>query len=275
MARINVEEKWWTDIRRSALIRLLKDEERADGAAIRLWRAGFEYWKNDEASIPLEVFNLLPCAPELLKSGLAKIIPDNDPTDIQRKSNEGPRVYVNGSNEFFRWYKEGLAQRKVAGKSSAKRARDAKGRLLPSTNVQRESNGSPTEVQRKSNAVQPSSSSSSSSSVLREREQKNLSSEEVECIEAWGKTLDRYGIEKDARFDQTNILKLIDKYGLEQTKLALRGAGFEEKSADYDPAKHVSINRLLVNPKVFENFVNLGAQNKAHTREYADAELPC
>jgi len=79
-----------------------------------------------------------------------------------------------------------------------------------------------------------------------------------EAIEEWGKTLTKYGMEKDPRFDEATIASLIQTHGLEKTKLALVGARFESPSKNYNPAAHVSIRRLL-RPDVFDLFVNLGA----------------
>lgn len=94
------------------------------------------------------------------------------------------------------------------------------------------------------------------------------------CIEAWGGTLKRYGIQKDPRFDETQILRLVQRHGVEKARLALLGAGFESKSEQYDPAKHCRITRLD-KPDIFEKLVNLGAQQKSATRETAPVEVPC
>lgn len=159
MARINIDDSWWTDVRRSALIRLLKDEERADGAAVRLWKVGLDQAKKGLQSIPKKVFFLLPCAQELLTCDLAE--------------ERGDEVYVKGSSDHFSWYVDGLEQRKQAGKNSAKRPRDEKGRLLKNTRPS--SNENPTDVQREPNAIQPSVSSSSSDSFSEEKESLSLS----------------------------------------------------------------------------------------------------
>lgn len=107
------------------------------------------------------------------------------------------------------------------------------------------------------------------------REREEVSKIDLDsCIEEWGKTLFYHKIQKDPKFDELNIARLIQSHGVEKTYLALLGARFEEKSQDYDPSKHVNILRLFT-PKVFETFVNLGAQHKPTTREYYEADTTC
>jgi hypothetical protein len=89
------------------------------------------------------------------------------------------------------------------------------------------------------------------------------------CIHEWGKTLEKFKIRKDSKFDEVFIVRLLQTYGLEKTRLALYGAGFEEKSDQYDPSKHVNIYRLG-KPQLFEKFVNLGAQNQTELREFTE-----
>lgn len=80
-----------------------------------------------------------------------------------------------------------------------------------------------------------------------------------ECIQAWGETLQRFGISKDPKFDEAGIARLIQMHGQEKTAMALRGAAKEAKSENFDPSKHVNIRRLL-RTDIFEKFVNLGGQ---------------
>lgn len=160
MARINIEDCWWTDPRRSALQRLGMD---ADGLAVRAWRLAQDFWKNGRALVPKALFDTLDGAGSLLDVGLAEV----------RES----LVYVRGSSAYLDWIHERRLQAKEAGKKSAKRPRDAKGRLLKA-NTRHISNYDPTDVQRESNAIQPSYSLSSSSSFSESKsnsEEKNLS----------------------------------------------------------------------------------------------------
>lgn len=121
MARINIEECWWSDPRRSKLIKIIGDEERADGAAVRMWRLAQENWKSGCRLVPQYIFESLEFASALLGSGLAEL--------------RGDEVYVRGSSQYLDWTRE---QREKArengskgGKKSAQRPRDASGKLLP------------------------------------------------------------------------------------------------------------------------------------------------
>ncbi len=87
---IIIDEKWWTDPRRMAFIE--KCGNAADGAAIRLWRVGAEYWKHNKGLIPENVFNWLPYGEELQVFGLVTFILDE--TEL------GGGYYVRGSHRF-------------------------------------------------------------------------------------------------------------------------------------------------------------------------------
>src|SRR4051812_26282459 len=129
------------------------DEERADGAAVRMWRLAQEFWKHDHQPVPEHIFRTLETAEHLLGAGLAVL-------------GEGS-VYVRGSSQWFDWVRERSEKAKVngakGGKVSAQRPRDARGRLLEKdANVQAPAKHDPSESK-------PSYSSSSSSSSSRRR----------------------------------------------------------------------------------------------------------
>lgn len=140
MARINIEELWWTDPRRSKLIRILGDEDKADGVAVKMWRLAQEFWKKDRGLVPNSIFETLENNQALVGCGLASL------------GNDG--VYVRGSSQYHDWLHEQRENGKKGGIKSAQRPRDAKGRLLKSEAT----------VQAKPKGVQASYSSSSSSS---------------------------------------------------------------------------------------------------------------
>lgn len=143
MARINIEECWWSDPRRTKL--LLKIGFAADSAAVNMWRTGQEFWSKNQSLVPKDVFDKLEYSKELIEAGLA---------DVRESF-----VYVRGSSEYLTWLQEKREQARMAGKKSAERRRDEKGRLLPAE-VQRKSSERPT----KPNAIQPSGSGSVSGS---------------------------------------------------------------------------------------------------------------
>lgn len=125
MASINIDDKWWIDIRRSALIRLLKDEEKADGAAVRLWRAGLEAWKNNREAIPKHCFELLPCASELLACALVEL--------------KGASYYVKGASHYFEWVHKKREAGQKGGKKSVESRRKKDGTAQPSSKQTRSS----------------------------------------------------------------------------------------------------------------------------------------
>lgn len=143
MARLNIEDCWWTDPRRSALIRLLGgDEEAADGTALRAWRLAQEFWKHDRQLIPEGLFSTLRGAQEMIQVGLADV--------------RDAFVYVRGSSAYLDWVREKRQAGRAGGKLSAKRPRDAKGRL------QAKSKHPPSSHQAEPKQIQASYSSSSS-----------------------------------------------------------------------------------------------------------------
>lgn len=147
MPRINVENKWWFDSRRSKLGIKLGSMDMADGVALRFWRLAIDHAMS--GSIPAEVFDTQEYAKEMIEVGLAERRDD--------------AVYIRGSDDCFEWYVTGINQRSEAGKRRANTAkRDSKGRLLPrqecNENIQRPSSDYPAVT----SGHQPSSSSSSS-----------------------------------------------------------------------------------------------------------------
>jgi hypothetical protein len=106
MARVNVEDCWWTDPRRTALQRLGVD---ADGIAVRAWKLAQDFWKQERALIPKSLFDTLEGAEPLLRVGLA------DCRDSV--------VYIRGSSAYLDWIAEKREQAKMAGKKSAEARR--------------------------------------------------------------------------------------------------------------------------------------------------------
>lgn len=118
MARINIEDRWWGDVRRSALIRKLNSEALADGAAVSLWRTGMQYWKDGSEAIPKGSFEMLPYASELLQCNLAELTPEG-------------AVYVRGARSQFDWIKKMQEAGRMGGKLSAAKRRLQNGTAQP------------------------------------------------------------------------------------------------------------------------------------------------
>jgi len=87
----------------------------ADGAAVRLWRMGQDYWKENHQAIPKQCFDLLGCASALLESGLAVL--------------DGEWVHVRGAGKAYEWLEKKKAAGAKGGKKSAQRSRDSQGKL--------------------------------------------------------------------------------------------------------------------------------------------------
>lgn len=121
MARINIEECWWTDPRRSRLAKLVGDENQADGIAIRMWRLAQEFWGKSRGLVPEAIFSSLEAAPKLIEAGLAEIRTDG--------------VYVRGSSQYLDWAFENRERAREAGKkgglASAKSRLEKNGSAVP------------------------------------------------------------------------------------------------------------------------------------------------
>ncbi|MBA3916296.1 MAG: hypothetical protein H0X25_21110 [Acidobacteriales bacterium] len=152
MARINIEECWWSDPRRSKLIKLVGDEGLADARAIRMWRLAQEFWKSGRGLVPQDIFETLEDWEALIKSRLADLRDDG--------------IYVRGSSQYLEWTIAEREKRARGGKTSAARPRDANGRLLPAE-VQVNSSCDPSEA---SNVQVSGSVSVSGSSEFEEEE---------------------------------------------------------------------------------------------------------
>lgn len=254
MARLNIEDIWFDDPRRE----LLKSKVgfAADSVALAMWRLAQNFWKRN-LSVPRDLYFRMTYASEFLEAGLAEDRGDSG-------------IYIKGSNSHFEWMHQAIQEGRKGGLASAEARKKKFGSSNPRALKICEPPVNPPSGF--CEAREPSSSSSSSSS---ESESKNIyiSSESLKpCIEEWGKTLSRLGIKKSPKFDEFKIAELVKRYGYEQTLLALRGAGFEAASKNYDPSKHVRISRLT-KPEIFELFVNLGSQNAPQEFEVTEWDV--
>lgn len=142
MARINIEESWWTDPRRKKFIKLLGSEELADGIAVGFWRQAQNYWTKGRRGIPEAIFKQIEASSKLIEAGLAYL-----------RENE---VFAAGSFEAFEWLEKKRISASNGGKKSAE-VRRKNGNIQPKTSKQTRS----TDEAKPSN-VEPSSSFSSS-----------------------------------------------------------------------------------------------------------------
>jgi hypothetical protein len=256
VARINIDDDWFTDPRRFKLAELVGSETLADGCMVEAWRVAQSFWRQGKRLVPVPVYNKIPYAELILKVGLAK--------------HKGARIYVNGSTVRFRWLVKASTNGKAGGVASG-RSRRAK----------TEANAKPMRSQ-----CEPSLSSSlsiSSSKNKARAQSENIggrqspSQQEIQvCIEEWNQTLRHRAIERDARIDEVVIARLAARYGPDRTRMALRGMRYEPGDKNFDPAANCYIARLD-KPDAFNRFESLGAHkaNQPTDRKYfeEDAEL--
>lgn len=161
MARINIEECWWSDPRRSKLIRLFQGNTReADGLVIEAWRLAQEYWKHDRQLIPIHHFESLEANSKLIEANLAEIRENG--------------VYVRGSSQYLDWVNERRKSASRGGKKSAE-SRKKKGSAQPKKAKNVEANSKQTEANVNQTQASSSSSSSFSSSSSSSDSLKNIS----------------------------------------------------------------------------------------------------
>lgn len=118
MARINIDDKLWSDARFDALKNILGNELLAIGMVVKSFRIAQDFWKTESKLIPKEIWNLYDFS-AMEKVGLAEKL-DNG-------------VYIKGSNEQFDW----LKKKQYAGKISAQARRKKFGSAQPTSNTSR------------------------------------------------------------------------------------------------------------------------------------------
>lgn len=128
MPRINLEDTWFDDPRRTRLIEQI-GEIQTDGLAVKLFRLAQTYFRSHKL-IPEKIFKIVPHSHLWLDAGLAEI------------TDEGVRI--SGQDEAFSWIKKLQVAGKKGGLSLSKPSKASRSKLKPQ---------------------EPSSSSSSSSSA--------------------------------------------------------------------------------------------------------------
>lgn len=107
MARINVEDSIYKDIRFIDLIGKLGGLDTALGSMVRAWSLAQKYYLVNGGKIPKPVWKSQRLRDEIISCGLA-----ND---------DGDFIYINGSKDQFSW----LKARSESGKKSGRSRRDA------------------------------------------------------------------------------------------------------------------------------------------------------
>ncbi len=132
MARINVEDDFWTHPRYRALTRLVGDEDKAAGMCIRAWRIAQRFWGEGKV-IPDDVWKL-ENLDALLDVGLAE------------KRDGG--VYCRGSEKHFEWYCQAVDSGRRGGLKSAIVRAEKYGTALPpnARNLPKDSRSNPSKA---------------------------------------------------------------------------------------------------------------------------------
>lgn len=117
LARINIEDRLFTDRRYMNLVAKMGDSDRALGTLVMAWIYAQRYWKNGDL-IPTDVWTRQGLSEALIEVGLAERRPEG--------------IYMVGSEEQFNWLVKSIASGKSGGlRSGQARRRNIKG-LRPS-----------------------------------------------------------------------------------------------------------------------------------------------
>jgi hypothetical protein len=114
LARINIEDSFFSDQRFRVLARLIGDETRAIGVCVQAWFLAQKYWKEGRQLVPRALWD---------KCGFAPLI-DAELAEVQAEG-----VYCRGSKRQFAWLVD--ENRVAAGKRSAEARRKKFGTAVP------------------------------------------------------------------------------------------------------------------------------------------------
>ena len=93
--------------------------------------------------------------------------------------------------------------------------------------------------------------------------------------EVWQKTLAHFGIHRGiSMLEEIEITRALQKWDFDFVELALFGARHEQKNGDFDPAKYISIRRVLGKDARGQDkadyFANIGSQRRASQTNLAE-----
>lgn len=154
MARVNVEDTLYKDIRFHDLIPKMGGTDAALGAVVRAWSVAQEFWLVNHVGIPLPVWKGQRLRSELIEVDLAEI--------------RGDFVYIRGSEEQFAWLD--------ACSNNGKKNREHTKKATPEIITKKEDRPISTDEHRRLQATSSSSSFSSSNkeeNTFQKREKKS------------------------------------------------------------------------------------------------------
>lgn len=259
MARINFEDDLESDYRFKRLVRIVGDEDKAFGILYRFWKIAQKFWGDDMSLMPESEFNLEGFTP-VLEAGLAEV-----------RSNG---IYAKGSEERFAWYLQKCRASKLGVAARTEKSSRLTGTESRSTETERRSTGSSPTVNPPSPAPVPVPVPVLSPAPDQIKENIKLNSSDVEvCVKDWIGTLDYFKIERPILpHEKMKIAALLKMHqgDVKSVRYALVGQRFEPKSDSFDPAKHLSLERLF-DSKRFEKFINLAAAEKTKQKREQEA----
>lgn len=224
MARINIEDSIYRDIRFHDLIQKLGGTDAALGSLVRAWSVAQDYWLINGVGIPKPVWKSQRLRPELIEVGLAE--------------ERGDFIYTAGSEEQFAWLTSCSEKGKKGGPAAAKRRRE---------NI--EKSGRP-----KSSQIVPDRPLTLPLSLSQENTKQNKEAVDVKIRRAhiqalsqtWKETLEHFGHSRNlsAKEQRLIALVLVDE-SAELVDQALFGARFEPRTEKFDPGKAPDIVRVV------------------------------
>jgi hypothetical protein len=95
--------------------------------------------------------------------------------------------------------------------------------------------------------------------------------------EVWQKTLAHFGIHRGiSMLEELEIARALQKWDFDFVELALFGARHEQKNGDFDPAKYISVRRVLGKDARGQDkadyFANIGAVKRAEAHNGIEAK---
>jgi len=263
--KVDVSEEIFKDPRFFKLGVALGSLDTALGCLVRAWFLGQNVWGDTQAGIPIETWDKHQLPHAIIDCGLAEI-------------KEG-LVTLKGSVAFFDWlYVKRQDARKGGLATQERRRSEAKLNddpnrttllkqieplvplLVPQPKKTRVYNQNAESETLEQDTHINSKTEEPKDKLPRESKITKEFTEQITQLKAiWLETIQSFNSSVKTLPLQTDIElgRLVQINGYEQTRLALLGARFEERTENFDPSKNLNIRRFF-KQNIFEKFVILG-----------------
>lgn len=259
MARINIEDSLYRDNRFINLYIKLNSFEAAIGALVRVWSVAQDWYLTENKMIPVGEWKKQGLNDAVIEVGLAEI------TD--------GFIRVSGADKQFSWLYQKVEAGRRGGLAKSKKNSDVAGAKRTLAGAKRDVavpypltlTPSLTLTLKETHTHTPDKLNTGS------RTEDQLAHEE--CVSIWGETLQALGINKDPKFDEMTIARLIQKYGSTRVWHMLRGQRWETGGPDWDVRKHLSAMKILNDQAKAEKLENLSLLKETGPKQkskYAD-----